>query len=217
MLLMSAYVFAQDPVTILTSRWSRTTKNASKIDVQAGGPARPVNPDEKHFQRKAREQRTDNPRDPYDDSIEGRSAAMDRAVQESRTKQPDDVPGYTYIAEVRNDTGQAVHVIFWEYKFIEIAKPANVIRRQFLCGVKIKNGEKKVLSAFSTLGPSDSLTVESLAKPNEKLFEESVRINRIELADGNVLQRNDWKYSDLKKDVERVTSAPWGNEICRAL
>ena len=214
---MSAYAFSQDPVTVLTSRWSRTTKHAVKADVPASGPARPVNPDDKFFQRKAREQRTDNPRDPYDDSIEGRSAAMDRAVQQSRTKQPEDVPGYTYLIEVRNDTGQHVDIIFWEYSFTEIARPQNVIRRQFLCAAKMKNGEKKDLSVFSTLGPSDALSVESLAKPNEKLFDEKVRINRIELADGNVLQRNDWKYSDLKKEVERVTSIPWGNEICRAL
>ena len=216
-ILTSSHSFAQDPVSILGSRWYRTNKPAPKTEVQASGPARPVNPDEKFFQRKAREQRTDNPRDPYDDSIEGRSAAMDRAVQQSRASQPDDVTGYTYVAEVRNDTGQPVYVIFWEYQFTEIARPQNVIRRQFLCGVKIKNGEKKVLSVFSMLGPDDALTVESLAKPDEKLFEERVRINRIELSDGNILQRNDWKYSDLKKEVERATSTPWGNEICRAL
>jgi hypothetical protein len=216
-LLASSYSFAQDPVSILGSRWHRTNKPAPKTEIPASGPARPVNPDEKHFQRKAREQRTDNPRDPYDDSIEGRSAAMDRAVQQSRAPQPDDVNGYTYAAEIRNDTGQAVHVIFWEYQFTEIARPQNVVRRQFLCGVKIKNGEKKVLSVFSTLGPSDVLTIESLAKPDEKLFEERVQINRIELSDGNILQRHDWKYSDLKKEVERATSTPWGNEICRSL
>ncbi|PYS98017.1 MAG: hypothetical protein DMF63_18365 [Acidobacteria bacterium] len=216
-IVLSSYSFAQDPVSILESHWFRTNKPAPKTEIPASGPARPVNVDDKYFQRKAREARTDNPRDPYDDSIEGRSAAMDRAVQQSRAPQPDDVIGYTYDAEVRNDTGQAVQVIFWEYQFKEIARPENVVRRQFLCGVKIKHGEKKLLSAFSTLAPSDVLTVESLAKPDQKLFEERVRINRIELADGNILQRNDWKYSDLKKEVERATSTPWGKEICRAL
>ena len=178
---------------------------------------KPVNPDEKNFQRKAREQRTDNPRDPYEDSIDGRSAAIDRAVQESRTPKADDVMGYTYVAEVRNDSGQTVEVIFWEYAFTEIARPTNVIRRQFLCGAKLKNGERKELSVFSLLGPSDALDVESLAKSTGKLFDEKVRVNRVELADGNILQRNDWKYADLKKAVERATSTPWGNEMCRAL
>jgi len=216
-ILTSSYSFAQDPVSILGSRWYRTNKPAPKTEVHAGGPARTVTPSDKYFQRTAREARTDNPRDPYEDTIEGRSAAIDRAVQQSRTPKADDVFGYTYLAEVRNDTDQTVNVIFWEYQFTEIAHPQNVIRRQFLCGVKIKNGEKKVLSVFSTLGPSDALTVESLAKPREKIFEEQVWINRIELSNGNILQRDDWKYSDLKKEVERATSTPWGTETCRAL
>ena len=216
-ILTSSYSFAQDPVTILGSRWYRTNKPAPKTEIQPTVPARPVNVDDKYFQRKAREARTDNPRDPYEDSIEGRSAAMERSVAQSRAPQPDDVMGYTYVAEVRNDTGQPVHIIFWEYQFTEIAHPQNVVRRQFLCGVKIKDAEKKALSVFSTLGPSDVLTVESLAKPDQKLFEERVQINRIELSDGNVLQRDNWKYSDVKKDVDRATSTPWGNEICRAL
>jgi hypothetical protein len=142
---------------------------------------------------------------------------MDRAVQQSRAPQPDDVVGYTYVAEMRNDTGQSVEIIFWEYRFTELANTANVVRRQFLCGVKLKNGERKELSVFSLLGPSDVLDLKSLAKSSDKPFDERVQINRIEFADGNVLQRNDWKYSDVKAAVERATSTPWGNEICRPL
>ncbi|MEO8042552.1 MAG: hypothetical protein ABI646_08085 [Acidobacteriota bacterium] len=209
--------FSQEPVPVLSSRWFRTVRPAAKPNVTASGPVKPVNPDEKFFQRKAREQRTDNPRDPYEDSIEGRSAAMDKAVQESRAPQPDDVNGYTYVADIRNDSGMTVDIIFWEYRFTEIANKANVVRRQFLCGVKLKHAERRELSVFSLLGPSDALDLKSLAKSTEKLFEEHVQINRIELADGNILQRNDWKYSDVKAAVERATSAPWGNEVCRAL
>ena len=216
-LLISSYSFSQEPVSVLSSRWSRTVKPAAKPNVPASGPVKPVNPDEKFFQRKAREQRTDNPRDPYEDSIEGRSAAIDKAVQESRAPQPDDVTGYTYVVEVKNDSGSSVEVIFWEYQFTEIAHPTNVVRRQFLCGVKLKNGERKELSAFSLLGPSDSLSVESLAKSKEKILDEKVIVNRIELSDGNVLQRNNWKYSDVKPAVERATATPWENGTCRAL
>ena len=216
-LLLSSYSFSQEPVPVLKARWARTVKPAAKPNIAASGPVRPVNPDEKFFQRKAREQRTDNPRDPYDDSIEGRSAAMDKAVQQSRAPQPDDVVGYTYVAEVKNDSGSPVAVIFWEYQFTEIAHPTNVVRRQFLCGVKLKNGERKELSAFSLLGPSDGLSVDSLAKSNEKIFDEKAVVNRIELSDGNVLQRNNWKYSDVKDAVERATSTPWESGTCKAL
>ena len=216
-LFASPFIVAQEPVPILAARWDRSVQKASNNEVSATGPGKPMLADNKYFQRKAREARTDNPQDPYETTVEGRSAAMEKAVQESRTPKGEDVKGYSYLAEVRNDTGQNVEVIFWEFQFVEKARPTNIIRRQFLCGVKIKKGEKKQLTAFSLLGPSDSIAVESLANPSEKLFEEYAQVNRIELSDGNILQRSDWKFSDVKKSVERVTSTPWGNEMCRAL
>ncbi|MEO7658722.1 MAG: hypothetical protein ABIV48_03825 [Pyrinomonadaceae bacterium] len=216
-LLLSSHYFSQEPVSVLRSRWFRTVRQAPETKLPSISSAKPVNPNEKHFQRKAREQRTDNPRDPYDDSIEGRSAALDRAVQQSRTPHADDAEGYSYEVEVRNDTGQTVRVIFWEYRFVEIARPENEVRRQFLCGVKLNNSEKKELSAFTLRAPSDVLYVASLAKPPNKLFHEKVLVNRIELSDGNILQRNDWKYEDVKAAVEAVTSTPWGTDVCRAL
>ena len=138
-------------------------------------------------------------------------------MKESRTPQADAVTGYTYTAEMRNDTGSKVSIVFWEYKFIEIAHPTNIVRRQFLCGADLKNGETKELSAFSLLGPSDVIGVDSLAKTNQKLFTESVQVNRIELSDGTVIQRDNWKYADVKEAVLRATSTPWGNEVCRGL
>lgn len=216
-LLISPSAFSQEPVPITNARWERTTLQAPKVEVVPVGPATPVMAETKYFQRKAREQRTDNPTDPNEASIEGRSRAMDKAVRESRTPRAENQQGYSYTARIRNDTGSKVLVVFWEYQFTEIARPSNVVRRQFLCGVNLKNGETRELAAFSLHGPSDVIDVESLAKSTEKLFEEKVRVNRIELDDGNILQRDNWKYSDIKEDVKRVTSTPWGRDVCRAL
>ncbi len=216
-LLISHNGFSQDPVSVLSSRWYRTITPPPKPTTTAAGPSRPITADEKNFSRTARAQRTDNPMDPYENSMDGRSAALEKAVQESRAPQADEVVGYTYVAEFRNDSGKSIAIIFWEYQFTEIANPANVIRRQFLCGGKLKNGERKEFSAFTLLGPSDALDVNSLAKTTDKLFEEIAQINRIELTDGSILQRPTWKYADVKKAVERATSTPWGKEACRAL
>jgi hypothetical protein len=180
-------------------------------------PVRGVTPENKYFQRKAREERTDITVDPNEMTIDGRSAALEKVVEESRAPKLEDTKGFSYVAEVRNDSGKTVAVVFWEYFFAEIARPTNVTRRQFLCGVKLKNGEKKELSVFSLLGPSDTIAVESLAKSPDKLFTEEVFVNRIEFSDGSILQRDDWKYSDVKASVERITAIPWGNETCRAL
>ena len=208
---------SQEPVPILSAKWQRTTIRAADPDVTPVGPVTPVMADTKNFQRKAREQRTDNPMDPNQESMEARSLAIDKAIRESRAPKADDQKGYTYTAEVRNDTGSTIAVIFWEYTFTELAKPSNIVRRQFLCRANMKDGEKKVLSAFSLLGPSDVIGVESLAKATEKLFDEKFQVNGIELADGTIIQRDNWNFKDLQPAVQRAVSKPWGHEICRAL
>lgn len=217
LLLFSSFIRSQEPLPVLSSRWERTTLQAPKGNVSPIVPARPVTAENKYFQRKAREQRTDNPLDPYEASIEGRSAAMEKAVQESRAARADNAKGYSYFAEVRNDTGKTIDVIFWEYAFTEKARPSNVVRRQFLCGIKLHDGDKKELSVFSLLGPTDTIDAESLAKAGEKPFDEKVIINRIEFSDGAILQRHGWKFEDVRERVKRVTSTPWVNETCRIL
>ena len=216
-LLISSHCFPQEPVQISNPSWQRSTLRATKTTVAPTVPAKPIIPENKYFQRKAREQRTDNPMDPYEASIEGRSAAMEKAVQESRTPQADDVTGYLYKAEIRNDTGKTIEIIFWEFRFTEIARPTNVVRRQFLCGVKLKNGEKRELSAFTLLAPSDVIDAASLERPTTRLFDEKVQVNRIEFSDGAILQRDGWNFKDLKESVARATATPWGREVCRAL
>lgn len=216
-LLSSFYCFSQDPMPVLSSGWERTTQKARPVDVAPTSPARALLPEDKYFQRKAREQRTDSPMDPNQDSMDARSAAIDKAVQESRTPKTENVSGYSYTAQIRNDSGKTVKIIFWEYRFTEIARPTNVVRRQFLCVGNLKNGEKMDLSVFSLLGPSDTITTESLSRSTDKLFDGKVQINRIELSDGTVLQRDNWKYEEVRPGIERATSTPWGKEMCRGL
>jgi hypothetical protein len=83
--------------------------------------------------------------------------------------------------------------------------------------VKLRNGASKELPAFSTLGPSEVIDAESLAKSGGKLFDEKVIVNRVEFSDDSVIQRGNWKLDDVRDAVNRATAAPWGKEICRAL
>ena len=208
---------AQDPMPVLSSSWQRSVQKAQTGETSSNVPARSVVPDDKYFQRQAREQRTDNPNDPNQLTPDGRRAAMEKAVEESRAIKKDDVAGYLYKATVRNDSGKAVKIIFWEYRFVEIAKPENVVRREFLCSVNVKNGDSRDLPVFSLLGPSDVIAADSLARSSEKLFDEKVIVNRIEFADGTFRQRGNWKLEDHDPAVKRATSTPWGKEVCRAL
>lgn len=214
-LLIAGYSFAQDPVTIVDFSWHRDRQAAKKGEVDTHGPVRMVADENKYFQRKAREQQTVVAVDPTEASIDGRSQQMEKNVQEARAAKVNDVNGYTYLANVKNSSEKPIAVVFLEYRFAELANPANVVRRQFLCSINLKPGDKKSLAVFSLLGPSDVLDTESLAKTTEKIFDEKVIVNRVEYADGTLRQRGNWKYDDYQKAIERITSTPWGKEVCR--
>jgi len=216
-LVFSTSSLAQDPMPVLGSSWQRTVQKEQQVEAPASGPARALTNDDKNFQRNVRAARTDNPENPSDLTIDGRRAALDKIEQQARTPSAKSVPGFMYWVRARNDGNKTAKVIYWEYSFTELATPTNVVRRQFLCSVNLKKGSEMELSAFSTLGPTDVINADSLAKSNEKVFDEKVQINRIEYADDTILQRGNWKLADVKTAVDRATSTPWGKEICRPL
>jgi len=201
---------------VLGSSWRPTVQKAPDPVVPTTGPARAITVDDTYVNRKAREFRTDHPSNPSEDSVDGRAQQIEKNVAQSQTPKGEDVAGFVYSASVRNDSGKNVKVVFWEYRFTEKAKPENVSRRQFICGVNLKKSDKMELSAFSRIGPSDTVDAASLAKSNGNVFDERVQVNRVEFSDGTVLQRGSWKYADYQAAIERATSTSWGNEVCRA-
>jgi hypothetical protein len=217
MLVFAPFCYSQDPLPVISSSWRLSTQKGEKVEVPASGPAKALTPDDQNFARNVRALRTDHEQDPGETTPDGRRAELDKIEQQARTPQPNDVHGYSYLAKVRNDGDRTVKIIFWEYRFTEIAHPANVVRRQFLCSVNLKKGSEIDLTAFSALGPTDVINADSLAKSKEKLFDEFVQVNRIEYSDDSVVQRGNWKLADVKAAVQSVTSTPWGKEICRAL
>lgn len=205
------------PLQIQEFKWQKDRKEPPVHDSTRVGPVREVIRENRNFSRKAREQLTPGAMDPNEHTIDGRSAAIDKAVQESRTAKPQRVDGFTYSAKVKNLHTETAEVVFWEYSFTELANPANVARRQFVCAVKIKPDESRDLFAFILAGPSDMISADSLTNAKEKLFDEKVLIHRIEYASGAILQRKDWNFAELKPAIERAVSTPWGTEICRGL
>lgn len=214
--LLAPFCLAQDPLPVVSSGWQRSTVKGEKRVDDSPGPAREFIPENKNFQRNVREAKM-GAIDPNRDTLDGRREALDKVVRESRTPDGAATEGYTYRANVRNDGNRTVKVIFWEYRFKELANPANITRRQFLCSVNIKPRETRELVAFSRLGPSDVINAESLAVAPEKLFDEKVFVNRMEFSDGTLLQRGNWKLQDVQKSVDRATQSPWGKEVCRPL
>ena len=205
------------PMPVISFKWSKSTRAAPKGEAPQTGPAAALTGADKNFERNKRINDPAGVRDPKADTIDARSAALEKSVQESRSnpRGPSDV--YEYHAKVRNDFKQPVEVVFWEYRFAEPANPDNPTRRQFLCGVSIKPGKEKELLALIGSGPVPVVSAESLGANAAANLRESAVVNRIEYSDGTIWQRKGWNYAEVRSAVARATSTPWSGEMCRGL
>jgi hypothetical protein len=204
-------------VVVLGLKWSRSRQTPEKLNPANVTPAPAMIPANKNYQRQARINDPMGTRDPNADTIDGRSAAIDKIEQEARTNQPKPVDGFAYQVKIQNASAKAIEILFWEYQFIDPAHPEAVTRRQFLCAVNLKPDKAKEVQAFSVSGPRDVVSVESLANKSGDTFREKVVINRVEYADGSIWQRKDWKFAEIGLTYKRAIGTPWGSEMCRGL
>ena len=208
-------------VAVLAFKWSRTRQKVTPPDPAANAPAAPVRAvitANKNLERNARINDPAGKRDPNEDTLDGRSAALEKAVQESRTPKAEPIDGFEYRARVQNGSKKVVEVLFWEYQFVDPSNPANVTRRQFLCVVNIKPDKQKELQAFGVSGPGEVISAGSLANQAGNVFQEKVLINRVEYADESIWQRKDWNAAEIKLTYQRAMATPWNaGEMCRGL
>jgi hypothetical protein len=202
-------------ISVVSFKWSRIRKTV-KGEQEVVTPAREMIADNKTYQRNARINQPVGQRDPNEDTVDGRREAIEKIVQEARTAPPKTLDTFSYEAKIQNGSKKTIDVIFWEYQFIDQASPAISTRRQFLCGGGIKAGKEKDLQASSLSGPSDVVSVDTLANGSGKRFLEMVLINRVEYADGSIWERKGWKFSEISQALKRALATPW-TESCRAL
>ena len=198
-------------VTVVSFKWSTIHQTYQKQDVPTTSPPPEMTAANKSAARAAR---VNNPMipDPNENTIDGRSAAMEKARNTTSKSSAD---RFEYTARIRNAADKPVDVIFWEYQFTDPANGNSLTRRQFLCGVKLKPNKEVELQAFSLLGPSQVVqasTNKTSAPPQEKVV-----INRVEFTDGTIWQRPDWKFSEIRESYKRAIDNPWEGEMCRAL
>lgn len=203
------------PMTVSTFKWTRSRQTAETHQAEATVPERAMIPQNKNFARNARMNEPRGARDPNQDTLDGRSAAMEKSVQESRAPKSEPRDGYAYRIKVKNSSPKLVEVVFWEYQFYDVSQPDLLARRQFLCGVSIRPDKDKELEGFSLSGPSDVVSVAALA--DKSRFKENVLINRVEYADGSIWQRNGWNLRDVKASYDRVLREPWAPGQCKGL
>jgi hypothetical protein len=207
-------VSSDSPLTVANFKWSRARRKVDGPPIEGNAPASAMIPQNRNF---ARNQRINDPqgvRDPNADTLDGRSAAMEKSVAESRAPKTQPLDGYAYRIKVQNATTKVVEFVFWEDQFHDPANPDLVARRQFLCGVNIPAGKGKDLEGFSLSGPS-VIDVKTLNTGSS--FKEDVLINRVEYSDGSIWQRKAWNLAEVKGNYERVLREPWVPGMCKGL
>jgi len=202
------------PVAIISFKWFRDRQQAASAVGVTNTPAPAMIAANKNFEKQRRVNASAGERDPNNDTLDGRSAELERMVQQSR--EPEPVAGFTYQMKLHNSSTKPIQTIFWEYLFREAANPGNVARRQFLCSASIKPDKEKELRVFSLSGPSNVVNVKSLVKGSADQFQEAVFINRVEYADGTFWQRPGWDVNDLKL-VPKARSNTRNMPVCRSL
>lgn len=205
------------PLTVNSFKWSRARRNVETTETDVSVPARAMIPQNRNFARNARINDPQGVRDPNSDTLDGRSAAMEKSVADARARKSKPMEGFAYRIKVQNSDTKVVEIVFWEYQFHDPANPELVARRQFLCGVSIAPGKGKELEGFSLAGPSDVVNVKTLADNAAKPFVEKVLINRVEYADGSIWQRKGWGLAEVQDSYERVLREQWLPGMCKAL
>lgn len=205
------------PLSVSSFKWTRARRKVDVAEAEGTAPARAMIPQNRNFARNARVNDPQGVRDPNGDTLDGRSAAMEKSVAESRAPQQKSLDGYAYRIKVQNAGQKIVEIVFWEYQFQDPANPQLIARRQFLCGVSIAAGKGRDLEGFSLSGPSDVVDVKTLANNNGNSFKENAVINRVEYADGSIWQRKAWNLAEVKASYERVLREQWVPGTCKSL
>src|SRR5215813_1723422 len=105
------------PLTVASFKWSKARRKPDAAPVEGDAPARAMIPQNRNFARNARINDPQGVRDPNQDTIDGRSAAIEKSVAESRAAKPQTAEGYAYRIKVQNASTKVVEIVFWEYQF----------------------------------------------------------------------------------------------------
>ena len=99
------------PVSVLGSKWSKARRTIENPDAGSTVPAPAMTAANKNFERNKRINDPAGVRDPNADTIDARSAALEKSVQESRSPKTKTVDGFEYRVKVRNASAKAVEVL----------------------------------------------------------------------------------------------------------
>ena len=203
------------PVSVLSFKWSKDRRAMELVDTSTTSPAPAMIAANKNFERQRRINDPAGVRDPNGDTLDGRSAELDRITAQARAAKPQ-TDGFTYQLRIQNNSEKSATIVFWEYQFRETGKAEMLSRRQFVCLAKTKPHKTKDLEIFTLTAPTAVVTIEALKK-SKPSFDESVIINRVEFDDGSKWQRDNWNYDEVKLTANPASDSKRVLQTCRGL
>ena len=109
-------------------------------------------------------------------------------------------PNYQLRLELKNTGANAVKSLIWEFRPTALGEDYQP--KQYLCGLQVKSGEKKVLDVWTPFAP---VKVVSADTSKDALKDGEVVINQIEYADGSLWKKRSWNYRLPADSLQKVT------------
>jgi len=109
-------------------------------------------------------------------------------------------PNYQLRLELKNTGANAVKSLIWEFRPTALGEDYQP--KQYLCGLQVKSGEKKVLDVWTPFAP---VKVVSADTSKDALKDGEVVINQIEYADGSLWKKRGWNYRLPADSLQKVT------------
>ncbi|MDQ3818235.1 MAG: hypothetical protein M3362_11240, partial [Acidobacteriota bacterium] len=100
-------------VMVVSFKWSKTHLTTEQSESANPGPAAAMISANKNFERNRRINDPAGVRDPNLDTLDGRSAAIEKSVQDSRAPKP--VEGFAYRVRLQNAGKKGIDILFFEY------------------------------------------------------------------------------------------------------
>lgn len=106
------------PLIVSSFKWSRARRTVEAPQSEGTPPARAMIPQNRNFARNARVNDPAGVRDPNADTLDGRSAALEKSVAEARSPKTGPLDGFAYRIKVQNASEKIVEAVFGNISFM---------------------------------------------------------------------------------------------------
>jgi nitrogen fixation protein len=135
-----------------------------------------------------------------DRDLSSRRADMQVMEKKAATSTQTGSPSYQLRLEVKNDGSNEIRGFAWEFK--PTAGPDDYEPKQYLCALRVKAKEKRILELWTPYAPVKVITVDAR---KDALKDGIVVINKVDYADGSVWTKRGWNIQLPADSLKKLT------------